>query len=236
MKTMICLILDRSGSMDGRQADVIGGVNAFIDEQKKNPDPASIALVRFDTGHIERFRPMQALHACQHLTPPDFMPRGGTPLLDAVGQTIDALDGDWKNERPERCVVVIVTDGQENASHLYSKERIKRMITARQESGKWSFVYLGADVDAFAEAGSMGIWSANTAGFNKTAQGMGAAYATASLHVNSTRATGQTVSNHLGGKINDDGSVTKTIVSPADVLASAVPPWVAPSDTWAPPA
>src|SRR3990167_6944268 len=98
MKTMICLILDRSGSMHGRENDVIGGVNSFIEEQKKLPDPASIAFVRFDTEAIERFRAMGPLSEVQPLTLADYQPRGGTPLLDAVGTTIAKLDDDWKTE------------------------------------------------------------------------------------------------------------------------------------------
>lgn len=237
MKTMICMILDRSGSMAGRQGDVIGGVNQFLEEQKKNTDPASIALVRFDTGYIERFRPMAALHSCQPLTAPDFMPRGGTPLLDAIGFTIDALDHDWLVEQPERCIVVIVTDGEENASQTYTRARIKQMITSRQNSGKWSFVYLGADVDSFHEAGTMGVWASNTANYVKSAAGMGAAYGTMSAHVHHTRTTGGTVAMNMGGDIGEDGIVkNKKTIDPAQGIANSNPPWVAPSETWAPPA
>lgn len=239
MKTMICLILDRSGSMEGRQNDVIGGVNSFIDEQKKLPDPATIAFVRFDTGDIERFRPMQALAECKHLELGDFQPRGGTPLLDAVGQTVAALDEDWKKEQPERCIVVVVTDGEENSSREYTKEKLKAMIQARQDSGKWAFIYLGANVDAFHEASSMGFSGANTAGYKSTAMGTAAAYHTVSGSVAMMRATGQTMASNLGGDIDEDGSLLNKQKTPVKVKVPT-PTWNAPqnntSATWTPPA
>lgn len=214
MKTLICLILDRSGSMSGREADVIGGVNTFIEEQKKLPDPASICFVRFDTGGVERFRPLTELAACPPLTKDDYVPRGGTPLLDAVGQTTVQLDEDWKTERPDRATVVIVTDGQENSSVEYTKEKVKALITSREASGKWAFIYLGANVDAFAEAGSMGINLANTAGYQNTAAGTKSLYTTLSASVATMRATGNTVAHNLGGEIGEDGAVKKAQKTP----------------------
>jgi uncharacterized protein YegL len=241
MKTMICLILDRSGSMSGREGDVIGGVNTFLDEQKKLPDPASIAFVRFDDAAIERFRPMQTLAECKELTAEDYQPRGGTPLLDAIGRTVSQLDEDWKAETPDRCILVIVTDGQENASKEYTKDKIKAMIQARQDSGKWAFIYLGANVDAFAEAGSMGINLSNSAGYQNTAKGTASLYSTASAGVSMMRATGKTVAHNLGGEIEEDGTLTKR-KTPDLVQSSAKTTWTPPttgksdSTVWTPPA
>jgi uncharacterized protein YegL len=208
MKTIICLILDRSGSMAGREGDVIGGVNSFLGDQQKLPDPASIAMVRFDTEGIERFRDMGPLADCANLSNDEFKPRGGTPLLDAIGATIANLDDDWKRENAERCIVVIVTDGDENASREYDKTKIAEMIKSRQESGKWAFIYLGANVDAFAEAGSLGIAVANTAGYQNTSKGIASSYAAASVGVATMRATGSVVAKNLGGNIGEDGSLS----------------------------
>lgn len=240
MKTMICLILDRSGSMAGREDDVVGGVNKFLEEQKKLPDPASVALVRFDSEAIERFRPMTELASVTPISRDDFQPRGSTPLLDAVGQTIAALDDDWKREQPERCIVVIVTDGQENCSHEYTKTKLKEMIQARQESGKWAFIYLGANIDSFMEAGSIGVAAANVANYKNTAQGVNAMYGAASGTVAMMRATGQTVATNLGGDIEEDGTVVKTTQTTTG-SATTIPPWTPPSTTgsatttWSPP-
>lgn len=237
MKTMICLLLDRSGSMNGREADVIGGVNAFLAEQKALPDPASIAMVRFDSMGIERFRAMGPLNEAKELTAADYQPRGGTPLLDAVGSTIVKLDDDWKAEAPERCIMVIVTDGQENESREYTKAKVAELIKARQDSGKWAFIYLGANVDAFSEAGSMGIAAANTGGYVASAQGMSAMYAATSESVRHMRTTGATLSANLGGNIREDGTLDKP-QSVAGVSKTA-PSWSTPKPQatgWTPPA
>ena len=237
MKSIICLILDRSGSMQGRENDVIGGVNSFLDEQKKLPDPASIAFVRFDTDATERFRPMQALAECHPLTKADYQPRGGTPLLDAIGKTITDLDEDWKREQPERAIVVIVTDGEENASREYKKAKIAEMIKARQDSGKWAFIYLGANVDAFQEAGSMGINAANTAGYQNTVMGTKSMYAATSNAVGMMRSSGVTAAVNLGGNIEEDGTVTKKNVAGPAIPSAAAQPWTEPkpAQTWTPP-
>lgn len=237
MKTMICLILDRSGSMAGRENDVVGGVNAFLDEQKKLPDPASIAFVRFDSAGTERFRAMGPLTEAQPLTLADYQPRGGTPLLDAVGTTIAKLDDDWKTEQPERCILVIVTDGEENESREYTKAKVKDMIESRQASGKWAFIYLGANVDAFSEAAAMGIMTANSAGYQNTAKGTRSLYATASQTVGHMRATGQTVAHNLGGNIDEDGNVAGQPAPVQPPPNPKTPTWAAPQPKgpWTPP-
>lgn len=239
MKTMICLILDRSGSMQGRENDVVGGVNTFLDEQKKLPDPASIAMVRFDTEATERFRPMTNLAETLPISLADYKPRGGTPLLDAVGMTITALEDDWKRENPERAIVVIVTDGEENSSHEYTKAKIKELIQARQDSGKWAFIYLGANVDAFGEAGSLGIAGANTGGYVNSAKGTAKMYAAMSDSVGTMRATGATLSHNLGRNIGEDDEDANVAVAPPPVMpqqSSPAKPWTPPAaKVWTPP-
>jgi uncharacterized protein YegL len=244
MKTMICLILDRSGSMQGRENDVIGGVNSFIEEQKKLPDPASVAFVRFDTDATERFRPMKPLAEVEPLTRSDYQPRGGTPLLDAVGRTVTALDEDWKTEKPERCIVVIVTDGEENSSKEYTKAKIQALIKARQDSGMWAFIYLGANVDAFHEAGSLGIAAANTAGYTNTAAGVKHMYDTAASSVKQMRASGATLSHNLGRNLGekDEEDTQQAVPAPIPTLQQAASTaWVPPtsastsSGAWTPP-
>jgi len=238
MKTMICLILDRSGSMAGREDDVVGGVNAFLEEQKKLPHPASLAMVRFDTGNIERFRTMGPLNLASPITRADYQPRGGTPLLDAVGQTIVALEDDWRREQPERAIVVIVTDGAENESRIFTKARVKQMIESRQASGLWAFIYLGANVDAFAEAGSMGILFTNSAGYASTAQGTAQAYNRMSASVSEKRFTGDMLQETtLGGNIEEDGSITKKTTDTTAAASSTSTPWTAPKAEapWTPP-
>lgn len=240
-KTMLCLILDRSGSMGGRESDVINGVNSFIAEQKKLPNPATIALVRFDTESIERFRPMRDLREAYPISRDDYQPRGGTPLLDAVGRTITELDNDWKAHAPNRAIVVIVTDGQENSSREFSKAQIKQMIESREKSGMWSFIYLGADKEAFAEAHSMGIQMTNTAQYHNTTLGTRTMYAAASNSIGMMRSGAASAS--LGGVIPEDPN-DQNWVKPTDVPAQTTTTeasWTPPTgavviETWHPPA
>lgn len=241
MKTMMCVILDRSGSMGGRESDVIGGVNKFLEEQRKLNQPASIAFVRFDEAaggnSIERFRPMGDLKQCEDLKLSEYSPRGGTPLLDAVGRTLTEMDEDWKREAPEQALVVIVTDGHENASREYTRQKIKEMVDARQKSGKWMFIYLGADVDAFTEASSLGIHAANSAGYVKSAAGMSSMSASLSASARTMRMTGSKVASNLGGNIAEDGKVDKFDANAAQqAVAGSARPWSEPGKAWTPPA
>lgn len=239
MKTMIVVILDRSGSMSALEAEVVSGVNSFLEEQRAVDKPASLAMVRFDSEAIERFRPMLAIRDVAALERREFKARSWTPLLDAVGATITEMEQDWKREQPDQAILVIATDGAENASKTFSKARVKEMIEARQASGKWAFIYLGANVDAFSEAGGMGINVANTAGYNATAAGIKSSYATVSASVGAMRMTGKLTADNLAGKIEDDGSLTKA-VPPAGLASGAnttawTPPAPADKAAWTPP-
>lgn len=230
MKTMICLVLDRSGSMAARQGDVVGGVNTFIAEQKKLPDPATIALVRFDsnlgTPHIERFRPMGALADCAPVTPTEYEPRGYTPLLDAIGKTINDMEEDWKREKPERAILVIVTDGEENDSREFKKSQIKQMIEARQASGLWAIIYIGANVDAFKEAGGLGISMSNTAGYTASARGTGKAFSTVSATAMSMRSSGVTMATNLARDLGEEDD-SPTVIGPTATMPA--PPMLDPT-------
>jgi uncharacterized protein YegL len=205
-RSLICLILDRSGSMGGREDDVVGGVNTFLAEQKQLPDAALISFVRFDSEAIERFRETAELAACAPLAREEFQPRGRTPLLDAVGITIAQLDEECRRLHADRTIVVIITDGRENASREYTIGRIKTMIEERSASGRWSFIYLGANVDAFAEGGSLGVHDGNIAGYTNSARGTRAMYNSLSTSVRHMRSTGS-LDAGLGGDIDEDGKL-----------------------------
>jgi uncharacterized protein YegL len=189
MKTIIKLILDRSGSMAGKESDVVGGVNNFIEEQRKVEQPAVISLVRFDT-EVEEFRKAVDLPYCQPLSALEFHPRGNTALLDAIGQTLNKMEVEWAIHRPDHAIVVVCTDGEENASREFTKERIRQMIESREKSGQWTFIYLGASVNAFAEARSYGFQTVNTTRYVATPMGTRTAYGAAGQSVSNMRATG----------------------------------------------
>ncbi|MDX6289524.1 MAG: hypothetical protein QOH42_1323, partial [Blastocatellia bacterium] len=125
-----------------------------------------------------------------------YQPRGSTPLLDALGLTINStgrtLAAIPEANRPDKIVFVVITDGQENASHKFTKSQVKEMINHQMEKYDWQFIYLGANQDAFAEAGSVGIAMANAANFD--ADRMPMAYAATSVNIANYRRTAQTAS------------------------------------------
>jgi uncharacterized protein YegL len=232
-KTLICLILDCSGSMTNLRSDVIGGVNQFLEDQKKLPDPASIAFVKFNT-EVERFRPMTPLAWVQPLTEAEYKPDGFTALLDAIGLTIVQLEKDWVAEKPDRAIFVLCTDGKENSSKEYKKAAIKEMIQSREASGLWSFIYLGANVDAFEEGQEMGFNRKNTAGYAATKQGVGETYTTLSASVGGMRASGSMTAHNLGKNLWEDAPKAPPVDPPKD--AQAFGSWKPPTGKWTPPA
>jgi hypothetical protein len=163
--TDITLVIDRSGSMQSIRHDAEGGVNAFVTEQAKQPGEALLTLVQFDTEYefIHRGVPVQ------QVPPYQLEPRGSTALLDAVGRAIletgDRLAKMPEADRPGLVVFVIVTDGEENSSKEFSKDKVKEMITHQQDKYGWQFTFLGANQDAFAEAGGLGIHAAGVANY-----------------------------------------------------------------------
>lgn len=176
MKTEIITITDRSGSMQSIRNDVIGGFNAFLAEQKKLPGEARLTYAQFDNVYevVYAGRPIAD---APELTEHTFVPRGYTALLDAIGRALNEQGARIAREKwAELVIVCIVTDGYENASLEYTRERIREM-TAHAEKNGWKFVYLAANQDAFAAAGNAGMKHATTATFGQNAAGTQAAYA-----------------------------------------------------------
>jgi uncharacterized protein YegL len=165
--TDITVVLDRSGSMQSCQSDMEGGLNAFIDKQKGEPGHAIFTLVQFDTEYefIHRAMPIKDVPKCS------LVPRGGTALLDAVGQAIaqtgERLAATPEDQRPGLVVFLVITDGHENSSREYKKPQIKEMIERQERDYKWQFTYLGANQDAFSEAGGMGFQTKSAANYDQ---------------------------------------------------------------------
>lgn len=155
--TDITLVIDRSSSMEAIKAKAEAGINGFINDQKKQPGEANLTLVHFDTefDFIHRGTPISQV-GHYHLEP-----QGRTALLDAVGKTVietgKRLAALPEAERPGLVIFVIMTDGEENSSHSFSRERIWKMVEHQQNVYNWQFTYLGANQDAFAEATRLGI-------------------------------------------------------------------------------
>ena len=158
--TEIVFILDRSGSMAGLEKDTIGGFNAMIEKQKKEPGEALISTVLFDNT-TQVIHDQVPLERMEPLTEKEYFVRGCTALLDAVGGAIHHIGNVHKYareaDRPEKTLFVITTDGMENASRFYSYDRVRAMIQRQREKYGWEFLFLGANIDAAEEAGRFGI-------------------------------------------------------------------------------
>ncbi len=195
--THIHVLLDRTGSMQAIRDDTIGGFNTFLDEQKAVPGEATFSLVQFDSQNpyesIHNFSPINDVPA---LTRETFVPRAMTPLLDAIGRTIiDVYSRIILLENPpERVVIVVITDGQENASREFRKDQIAKMIKDRQDADDWQFVFLSADLDSIGDAMSYGFAAGATMAFDSNQAGVKNVYASVSRSVGGYRAGGQSVS------------------------------------------
>lgn len=168
-------IIDRSGSMASIRKDAIGGFNTFLQEQKSFPSEARVTLVLFDHEYlvIHDGVPIQDTPDLNEFT---YVPRGRTALYDAIGRTIltigNRLSETPEEERPEKVIISILTDGEENSSTEFTADQIKEMITHQQEVYKWDFIYLAANQDAFEVGCAMGISEASTMSFEASGAGI----------------------------------------------------------------
>lgn len=204
--THIAVLLDRSGSMGAVKDETISGFNYFLKEQKAVGDNAFFTLVQFDSESTDVVHEARPVRDVPDLNQDTYQPRGSTPLLDALGETINstgktlaAIPG---ANRPDKVVFVVITDGEENASHKFTKTQVKEMIDHQTAKYNWQFVYLGANQDAFAEAGAVGISMANAANFE--ADRMAMAFTGTSANVAQYRRTAQAASLRYSDKQRAD--------------------------------
>lgn len=155
-KTQLLMIVDRSGSMARIVNDMIGGIDEFFTAQAKLPGECVVDYVQFDTEYELVFKDVSVADAKAQLKP-----RGGTALLDAMGKGVtelgEKLAKQSEAERPGTVIVVIVTDGDENSSREWKRDAVKTLIESQQDKYNWDFVFLGANMDAVAEAATFGI-------------------------------------------------------------------------------
>lgn len=158
--TELVFILDRSGSMQGLEGDTIGGFNAMIEKQKKEPGKALVSTVLFD-DLTEVLHDRVKLDEVRPITEKEYDVGGCTALLDAVGGAIHHIGNIHKYARredvPEKTMFIITTDGYENASRRYDYETVRHMIQRQKEKYGWEFLFLGANIDAAKEAARFGI-------------------------------------------------------------------------------
>ena len=205
--TELVFILDRSGSMAGLEEDTIGGFNAMIEKQKREPGEAIVSTVLFDNESvvihdrvdIQRIKPM---------TRKDYYVRGCTALLDAVGGAIHHIGNVHKYAReedpPEKTLFVITTDGMENASRRFTYDRLKAMIERQKEKYGWEFLFLGANIDAAREAARFGISEDRAANYHADSEGTNVIYETVSEAITQVRCCAAPLSANWKQKVDED--------------------------------
>ena len=190
--TELVFILDRSGSMAGLEGDTIGGFNAMIEKQKSEPGEALVSTVLFD-HESEVIHDRVDIQRIEPMTRNEYYVRGCTALLDAVGGAIHHIGNVHKyareEDRPEKTLFVITTDGMENASRKYSYDRLKTMIERQKEKFGWEFIFLGANIDAAKEAARFGISEDRAANYHADSKGTAVVYEAVSEAVCSVRAS-----------------------------------------------
>ena len=157
----IIFVIDESGSMQGTESDVIGGFNNFIEQQKlHHQGKITFSLYKFNSywSQILNDLPIEEIRP---LTSGDYTPGGLTALYDTIGNAIADIENQSKYTKSEHkasmVMMVIITDGQENASREYDSRKIKQMIQELEQSENWQFIYLGADLENFADADTLGL-------------------------------------------------------------------------------
>ncbi len=188
--TELVFILDRSGSMGGLESDTIGGFNALIEKQRKQPGECLVSVVLFDNVSeviydrvpLEKVRPM---------TEDDYSVRGCTALIDAIGGAIHHVGNVHKYARPEdvpaHTVFVITTDGMENASRRWDAKEVKRLISRKKEEG-WEFLFVAANIDAVETASRFGIGADRAVNYHADKKGTKVVYETVAAAVSKVRA------------------------------------------------
>ena len=190
----LVIILDKSGSMYNMTEDTIDGFNSYLEEQRKKDVPVKVSVGMFNQVLDAKYDRID-LKEIQNLTKEDYISQGSTALLDAVGNTLSALKlRSEVNAEGNKVLVIIITDGMENASKEWTKEAVKKLIVELQEKG-YEFVFLGADIDAVGVAHDIGIKEENSMKFKKTGVGVQANFKAMNVMIDAVSAGNSLVSD-----------------------------------------
>ena len=204
--TELVFILDRSGSMQGLEVDTIGGFNAMLEKQKKEPGEAFVSTILFN-DHTQVLHDRVKIEAVEPITHREYYVRGCTALLDAIGGAIHHIGNIHKYARsedvPEHTLFVITTDGMENASRRYTSQQVKTMIQRQKEKYGWEFLFLGANIDAVETAGSLGIAPDRAVNYHCDSEGTLLNYEVVSQAVTAVRCCA-TLDEHWKDDIEED--------------------------------
>jgi Mg-chelatase subunit ChlD len=201
MDTHVTFVLDSSGSMQSIEADTRGGFNSFLTDQRSEEGEATVTLVDFDTT-VDVTYQARSIEDAPELTESTYTPSGQTALHDAIITAIEQADArfdEMDGEQPENVIIVVLTDGKENASET-PKATVRKMVEARQED-EWEFLFIGANQDAALTAGKIGVDKDRTLDMDASSEGTQAAYDSASERISNARAQGTT-----GGFTDEDRS------------------------------
>lgn len=176
--TDIVFVLDRSGSMSCVEDATIKGYNDFLKNHQQDEGKVFVTTVLFDDQY-EILYERKEIDRVEYMDTKTYYTRGCTALMDAVGKTITTISK--KILKGDRVIFVIITDGMENASVEYHKETVKKLI---KEHSDWEFVFMGANIDSYAEASSIGIKNENIANFTQNEESMGNLFRCASMYLN----------------------------------------------------
>ena len=205
--TELVFILDRSGSMLGLEKDTIGGFNSMLEKQRKEPGDAVVSTVLFD-NEAEVIHDRIAIKDVPNLSDSDYFVRGSTALLDAVGGAIHHIGNVHnyarKEDVPEKTLFIITTDGMENASYRYTYDMVQRMIKRQKKSYGWEFLFLGANIDAAAEAKKFGINESMAANYHCDEAGTALNYEVINETITSVRTCAAPLSADWKKKIDAD--------------------------------
>jgi uncharacterized protein YegL len=188
--TEVVFILDRSGSMSGLEADTIGGFNSMIKKQKKEDGEAYISTVLFD-DKTDVLYDRVPIGKVEPMNENQYYVRGCTALLDALGGAIHHIANVHKyareEDKPEKTLFIITTDGMENSSRIYTYDKVKKMVEDEKENYGWEFLFLGANIDAIAVAGRFGIGADRAINYECDSQGTQLNYEVLSKTVSAVR-------------------------------------------------
>lgn len=177
--TELVFILDKSGSMAGLEGDTIGGYNSMLKKQKEMDGEAVVTTVLFDDNY-ELLHDRIYIKKVMPITEKEYFVGGGTALMDAIGTTINKIINVQKNkspeERAEKVIFVITTDGMENSSMEYTRAMVKKLIERQEKKYGWEFIFLGANINAVEFAEGIGIRADRAANYHADSKGIRANY------------------------------------------------------------
>ncbi|MGN0633555.1 MAG: hypothetical protein ACI4JW_06755 [Oscillospiraceae bacterium] len=205
--TELIFILDRSGSMSGLEKDTIGGFNSMLEKQRREEGEAIVSTVLFD-NETEVIHDRVPIADVPNLTDREYFVRGCTALLDAVGGAIHHIGNVHKYARkedvPDKTLFIITTDGMENASRRYTYEKVRRMTERQKKRYGWEFLFLGANIDAAAEAERFGIDRSMAANYHCDKEGTALNYEVISEAISTVRTCSAPLSAEWKNKIDAD--------------------------------